>query len=212
MDDQAGVNLAMFPPASKRHEQAALVRVIGSRLRQARDLNNLSLSTAAQRLGYANPSKLSKVENASDAPSVPLSLILNAARLYDVSIDYLFGVSDDWEAGSRMTQEREVSAWLFDTWTLARNRDVAVLKGLHDRVEIVRQVIDMLMQANDEMTAAFTRFAELNPEFEEMRGGSKLQSAAERAAMTAHHARAKVRRFKLECMAAADTSQLCLTL
>ena len=64
-----------------RQEQAAAVKTIGARMRQARELCNLSQSAAARRLGYANPSKLSKVELATDTNSVPLWLIVRAARV-----------------------------------------------------------------------------------------------------------------------------------
>ena len=42
-----------------KQEKAAVVRVIGTRMREARELCNMSLSEASKRLGYANPSKLS---------------------------------------------------------------------------------------------------------------------------------------------------------
>ncbi len=61
--------------AVSKHDQNKLVRTIGERLRVARELNNLSQSEAARRLGYANPSKLSKIEAAADTNSVPLWLI-----------------------------------------------------------------------------------------------------------------------------------------
>lgn len=66
---------------ASKHDQSALVRTIGERLREARELNNLSQSEAAKRLGYSNPSKLSKVESATDTNSVPLWLIVGAARV-----------------------------------------------------------------------------------------------------------------------------------
>ena len=50
-----------------KQEKAAVVRVIGTRMREARELCNMSLSEASKRLGYANPSKLSKVELAFTA-------------------------------------------------------------------------------------------------------------------------------------------------
>ena len=79
------------PAANTRMEQAAAVKTIGARMRQARELCNLSQSAAAKRLGYSNSSKLSKVEGATDTNSVPLWLILRAAKVYEVSIDFLFG-------------------------------------------------------------------------------------------------------------------------
>jgi len=196
-----------------RQEQAAAVKTIGARMRAARELCNLSQNAAAKRLGYSNSSKLSKVEGATDTNSVPLWLILRAANVYEVSIDFLFGASDDWETGARMTQEREVSAWLHDTWEKARQRDMEVLKRLHDRMQTLAQTVaDMVVLAED-AGLALTRFAELNPAFEEMRAGSRLVAAVERASNAAKSAKTKMARFRMECtLAAADTHQLSLAL
>jgi len=196
-----------------RQEQAAAVKIIGARMRQARELCNLSQNAAARRLGYSNSSKLSKVEGATDTNSVPLWLILRAAKVYEVSIDFLFGASDDWETGARMTQEREVSAWLHDTWEKARQRDMETLKRLHDRMQTLAETVADMVALADDAGLALTRFAELNPAFEEMRAGSRLVAAVERASNAAKSAKAKMARFRMECkMASADTHQLSLAL
>lgn len=201
------------PAANTRMEQAAAVKTIGARMRQARELCNLSQRAAAKRLGYSNSSKLSKVEGATDTNSVPLWLILRAAKVYEVSIDFLFGVTDDWEVGARMTQERETSAWLFDTWEKARRRDMAALKKLHDKVEAMSEAVALMLTTTDDVGAALARFIGLNPDFEDMPGGARLLSAVGRASGAAKGAKAKMARFRVECvLAAADTHQLSLAL
>ena len=196
-----------------RQEQAAAVKTIGARMRQARELCNLSQSAAAKRLGYSNSSKLSKVEGATDTNSVPLWLILRAAKVYEVSIDFLFGATDDWEVGARMTQEREVSAWLFDTFDKLRQRDMETLKRLHDRVQTLTDAVAVMLAASEDASVALARFAELNPDFEDMPGGARLLSAVGRASGAAKGAKAKMARFRVECsLAAADTHQLSLAL
>jgi transcriptional regulator with XRE-family HTH domain len=196
-----------------RQEQAAAVKTIGARMRAARELCNLSQSAAARRLGYANPSKLSKVELATDTNSVPLWLIVRAARVYEVSVDFLFGATDDWEVGARMTQEREVCAWMFDAWEKARQRDMETLKRLHDRVQTLTDAVAVMLAASEDSSLALARFAELNPEFEEMRAGSRLVGAVERANESAKAAKTKMERFRMECaVAAPQTHQLSLAL
>ncbi|WP_241120564.1 helix-turn-helix domain-containing protein [Achromobacter xylosoxidans] len=196
-----------------RQEQAAAVKTIGARMRAARELCNLSQSAAARRLGYANPSKLSKVELATDTNSVPLWLIVRAARVYEVSVDFLFGATDDWEVGARMTQEREVSAWMFDTFDKLRQRDMETLKRLHDRVQTLTDAVAVMLAASEDASVALARFAELNPAFEEMRAGSRLVSAVERASDSAKAAKTKMERFRMECaVAAPQTHQLSLAL
>jgi len=200
-------------PTSIRQEQAAAVKIIGARMREARELCNLSQQAAAKRLGYSNSSKLSKVEGATDTNSVPLWLILRAAKVYEVSIDFLFGASDDWETGARMTQEREVSTWLHDAFEKARLRDMQTLRLLHDRVQTLSETVADMVALTEEAGLALTRFAELNPAFEEMRAGSRLVAAVERASNAAKSAKARMARFRMECtLAAADTHQLSLTL
>ena len=138
---------------------------------------------------------------------------MRAASVYEVSIDYLCGCSDDWEAGSRMTQERETSAWLFDTWEKARRRDMETLRKLHNKVEAMEEAIATMLAASDETGAALDRFIELNPEFEDMKAGSRLTGSIGRAADAAKNAKARMTRFRLECsIAAADTNQLSLTI
>lgn len=196
-----------------RQEQAAAVKTIGARMRQARELCNLSQSAAAKRLGYANPSKLSKVELATDTNSVPLWLIVRAARVYEVSVDFLFGATDDWEVGARMTQEREVSAWLYDTFDKLRQRDMETLKRLHDRVQTLTDAVATMLTMTEDAAAALDRFAEVNPEFQDMRAGGRLVGAVERAHDAAKGAKAKMERFRMECsVAAPQTHQLSLSL
>lgn len=198
---------------STRMEQAAAVRTVGARMRQARELCNLSQSAAAKRLGYSNSSKLSRVEGATDTNSVPLWLILRAAKVYDVSVDFLFGVNDDWETGARMTQEREVSAWLWEAMEKARLRDVAALKKLHDKLEVMGESTAVMLDTAGDVAAALARFIELNPGFEDMPGGARLVSSVGRADGAAKGAKVKLERFRIECkMAAADSPQLSLAL
>lgn len=198
---------------SVKVNQAAVVKSIGIRMREARELCNISQSVAAKRFGYSNPSKLSKVEGATDTNSVPLWLIVRASQIYEVSIDYLFGVSDDWETGARMSQERDVSQWVFDTWEKARQRDMEVLKKLHNKVDAMGGAIADMLAAAENADAAMLRFAEVNPEFEDMRVGARLLSSIERVSDSAKNAKAKMTRFRCECtVASRDTNQLSLSI
>lgn len=189
-----------------RKEQAAMVRTIGERMRQARELCNLSQSAAAKRLGYANPSKLSKVESATDTNSVPLWLIRKAAEVYEVSVDYLFGFTDDWECGARMTQEREVSSWLARAWNDGRERDLLALKQLNDRMAVLRDAVAVGIAMTREADAALERFAQLNPEFaEDMRGSNRLVNSVKNAVAAAEQAKSRLVKLKLEGREASST-------
>lgn len=196
---------------STRIEQAKIVRTIGARLRQARELCNLSQSAAARRLGYVNSSKLSKIEGATDTNSVPLWLILRAAKAYEVSVDFLFGATDDWEVSARMTQERQVSAWLFDAWEVARRRDMDTLHSFHNRVEAVEETIGLMSASIMEAHAALQRFIELNPHFEDQKGGNRLLHSIEKSKDAAEISKGKMKRFRLDCAASSGAcSQMAL--
>lgn len=202
---------ASTPRPASRIEQAKIVRVVGQRMREARELNNMSQVMAARRLGYSNPSKLSKIESASDTNSVPLWVIARAAKLYEVSIDFLMGASSDWESGARMTQEREVSGWMLEAWERYRQRDMEVLRVFHNKIEAIEELITVMSSAALEASNGLERFSELNPAFEDMRGGSRLVSGVSKVKEAAELARAKMKRFRKECsIAATETNQLTL--
>ncbi len=187
------------PPATTsaarlRLRQVDLVKTVGARLKASRELNNLSLSEAAERLGYSNPSKLSKVENATDTNSVPLWLIRDAAKLYDVSTEYLFGLNDDWECGVH----RGLTPYLLDQWEQMRRRDLQALVGLQQHIEAATAVIPAIQRDAQEVIDAIDRIARINGDaFLDMKGGSILTAAAARLKKTASDASTALRRLDL---------------
>lgn len=207
----SGFKATAVSGSGTRAEQAALVKTIGARMRESRELCNMSQSVAAKRLGYSNSSKLNKIENASDTNSVPLAVISRAAKLYDVSIDYLFGACDDWESGSRMNQERELSSWMLDALEKARVRDVQILLGLHNRFDAICSFVGPLVEATRYAKSALETLRQINKSFDDMRGGARVVSSIEKLDELGTAADAKVKRFRLECkLAATDNNQLSL--
>ena len=180
------------PPV--RHAQAELVKTIGLRLKASRELCNLSLSEAARRLGYANPSKLSKVENATDTNSVPIRLIRDAARIYEVSTEYIFGLSDDFEAGV----PRGMTPHLLDQWDRMRLRDLQALIALQKKIEAATSVIPAIHRDAQSVIDAIFRLTDLNGDaFLDLHGGSILNAAAVRLKKTAADALQAERRLSL---------------
>ena len=192
LDMMEPVAAAESAPVGK-HEQNAIVRTIGERMRQARELCNLSQSEAARRFGYANPSKLSKVEAAIDTNSVPLWLILNASRLYDVSVDFLFGITDDWESGL----PRGSPAWLLDAWNKMRLRDIGLLDRVHSEAATVACTTSDVLDAVRGVGDALTIYRERNPGFDDSAASSLLVSRISRLEMAAKRAEAGLKRFQL---------------
>ena len=188
------------PPV--RHAQADLVKTIGLRLKASRELCNLSLSEAARRLGYSNPSKLSKVENATDTNSVPLWLIRDAATLYEVSTEYLFGLSEDWECGVH----RGMTPYLLNEWDRMRSRDLRALITLQQHLEAATAVIPAIQRDAQCVLDAILRLSDLNGDaFLDLHGGSILNAAAVRLKKTAADALEAERRLHLELTEPAAT-------
>lgn len=196
-------------PLTMKHEQAAIVKTIGGRLRQARELCNLSQLEAAKMLGYSNSSKLAKMERAVDCSSIPLWLIDRAAKLYEVSVDFLFGTADDWYTSPRMDQERQVSSWLFDQMNAFRERDMRAVKILNDRIEAVQNAVDEQLEGTKEIKAALEHFIELNPRFVDMRGGARLCRVVKDTVDSAQRANGRLTRFRQTVkVASANAPQL----
>ncbi|MDF0605391.1 helix-turn-helix domain-containing protein [Neisseriaceae bacterium TC5R-5] len=196
--------------SKSRMEQAEVARIIGRQLRAARELCNLSATEAARRLGYTNASGLVKIELAKEGYAVPLSLIVQAAKYYEVSIDYLFGLTTDWDTGSRMTRERATSAWLFETWQKQHQHDMDVLKLLHDKFQFIEQAAVTMVEATRQIQFALESFAELHPEFHEMRC-SRLVANIHHAVDAAQSIGCQLKRFHIECVVAShDMRQLSL--
>ncbi len=157
-----------------RRKGAALVKIVGERMKAARELCNMSQAEAAAHLGYANPSKLNKIEKASDTDSVPFWVIREAAQLYDVSTEYLFGLSDDFETGCY----RGITPFLQQQWDKQRARDLKTLAILNSRITSALEALPALQAAADYAMASIEVFEQRNKDFEDLPGGARLQAAA----------------------------------
>lgn len=185
---------------TRRHQNAQLVRTIGDRMRQARELCNMSQTEAAKLLGYQNSSKLSKIEKATNSKSIPLSVIMKASKIYEVSVDFLFGTSDDWDTGVRMTRERQTSAWLMDEWEKQRQRDMVAIRQLNDRIGTIDGAVETCISQALELSEAVNWFVSKNRRtFPNMPGGARVLSATEKLVSAAKESRANMRRYKMEC-------------
>jgi transcriptional regulator with XRE-family HTH domain len=177
-----------------RRKNAALFKIVGARLMQAREMCGMTLSEAARQLGYANPSKLSKVEHASDAASVPFWLIPEAAQLYDVSTEFLFGLSDDFETGCW----RGITPFLQQQWDAQRKRDLKALAVLNKRFMTAAEALPALASAADYMLGAVEVVEEKNRHFDDMPGGARLKAAARRLQAAAAEVLKAQRQLHLE--------------
>ena len=178
-----------------RHAQADLAKTIGARMRTARELCGLSQIEAARLLGYSNPSRLSKVESAFDAKSVPLWLLRAAAVLYEVSLDYLLGLTEEWESGAGVS--RSTQGWVLQFWEKCRLRDLATVEKVHREVVVAAGHLDAVLSAVRELSLATSAYRERNPEFDDTAGSATLVSRIGRLEASATLADASLRKLKL---------------
>lgn len=147
-----------------------LVEIFGLHMKMARELSGYSQIRAAELLGYANSSKLAKVEAASDGNSIPFWLIHKAAEVYNVSADFLLGISDSWQRDICLAQQQQLEASI-DQASAAEDNAV---RALYERVSAISNAMVAVLDRQREIKAVICRFKTLNPEFEDMRLGAKL--------------------------------------
>lgn len=186
------------PNRNKNHHQdLAIARTIGQRLKQARELNNLNLLDASIKLGYGNSSKLSKIENAQATNTVPIWLINKAANLYQVTVDWIFGRSSDWELSAYACDSREQQHYIVDMLNEARARDLEVLCRVNNRSVVVGKATHELIEAIEKINLALNSFSNLHPEFEESMRSSRLINDIKRAARASTDAKVKLAQLRL---------------
>lgn len=186
------------------------LKAIGERMRESRELAGYTQIKAAKLLGYRNSSRLNKIECGTDVSSISISMIEKAARLYDVSTDYLLVLSTDWEKDARLSQTRDIAKYLVDVWAHHHACDINAIRQLNNRMTVLSQAVEIYEQQQQECCLAIKRFIELNPTFEtDMRGGSRLLSAIHNAEHAIYNAKSLIRRFKADCkIAGGNTMQL----
>jgi transcriptional regulator with XRE-family HTH domain len=159
---------------SQGTKQAEIVKTFGERMLQARELCGYSQKKAAKLLGYSNSSKLAKIEAASDTNSVPLWLIPRAAEVYEVSIDFLFGVSECWQREPIAAQEQHIEKWLEARWQQVKEVQETAFKALHDKQAELSAAIDRTLRRSKENLECLDHVRKHNKTFDDLRGGAKL--------------------------------------
>jgi DNA-binding XRE family transcriptional regulator len=176
--------------------EVAIIKIVGSRMREARELCKLPRHVAADRLGVSDQS-LDRIESGIDIETIPLKVIRQASLVYDVSVDFLLGFSDDWETDPKTRQDREFAAYLhqeqiqlFSRWAVKQMRQECQVEAMAKAVGVLPAEIE----AVDEALAAFKR---MNPEFDKLAAGSQLQHRIQRANEKAQVARCALIRHKI---------------
>lgn len=160
-------------PASKL-EQKEIARKIGRRFADARMLNNLTQKDAAVKLGYANSSKLAKIENGTYENTIPHWTIIRASNIYDVSIDYLYGMTDDWERDIEIVKNNSVTRFVEGTFVNQCAQISNTMIALNNKLDRVFRIAQFVTTTTLNFRKRFMRYVELNPEFLDSPGGSLI--------------------------------------
>lgn len=157
-------------------DNAVLRKEMGARFVEAREINGWGQSESATKLGYGNSTQLSLIERGDRLP--PLGIVKRASTVYGVSIDYLFGVSDEPDRDPKYAEKRAVLRQVHEL--LESNAEV-ILDTVMDsiasgspKVTTTRGVVIAFKKLSD----AVRKFHELNlKKFDDMRGGNTVLSA-----------------------------------
>jgi hypothetical protein len=176
--------------------EVAIIKIVGSRMREARELCKLPVHVAADRLGIPKP-LLEKLEVGFDVPSLPLKWVRQASLVYDVSLDFLFGYSDDWEVAEETKQGREIGAWIHQQQIKLFSRWGCKQLQLERQMEAQAAVVGRLPAEIEAIHEALSAFKEMNPDFDRLPAGSQLQHRIQRANEKAQEAHCALMRSKV---------------
>ncbi|MGZ4088826.1 MAG: helix-turn-helix domain-containing protein [Bacteroidia bacterium] len=167
--------------------ELAILRVVSATLKEGRELCKHSLETAAQLIGIS-ADDLRALEGDYSVYSIPLWLIHRAAQIYDVSVDYLFGMNADWENCAEVRLERDFSIHLQKIFLQEQAKAAARLVEQNNKITTLTNVVTELAPSIKEIYGAIMRFWELNPQFDEMVAGAPVISRLDRAEKAANEA------------------------
>lgn len=170
-----GTRRAMANPSSATSKQvnAAIRKVVAERFVSARELNGYSQIEASTRMGYKNSAQLCQWEKAQRMP--PIDRMLVASIVYAVSLDYLYGLSDEPERDPRLAEQQAMVRNMEDL--LHKNAEmVAQQLSAHVRTGGVNmKTVKTLTARASEAAQAVRNFYSLNQKkFDNLRGGASL--------------------------------------
>ena len=201
----SGVFRSMQSNVPRRQDQAALAGFIGKRLREAREIACLGQLEASKRLGYSNSSKLSKIEGGKSS-EIPIWMLKRAARIYDVSLDYLFGNTETMERDDvAHAALREMSVFMVSDWDRLRARDLIAIARQRERVTEIETLLYLALEQAEEAEQVRLRIEQCS-EWQDVRGGTKWSAASSRIASTLRTAKKRLSRYHAEARMAGGAS------
>jgi transcriptional regulator with XRE-family HTH domain len=175
-----------------------LIGVIGLRMREAREIAGMQQIHAAKLLGYKNSSRLNKIENAQNVSSISLHTILTASKIYDVSCDFLLGISSDWERDARVASNSNAMSYILELWTQQHLNDLNAIRRNENKVKALCKAVDMYSNSVANCRKSLNVFMERNKGFNEMKAGATLVNAVCEIENAVYNATAQLKRYKAD--------------
>ena len=147
-----------------------LIKLFGTRMKESRDLCNLTQQEAARLLGFGfeNSSCLAKVELGTYTKSIDINLAIKAAQIYDVSLDFLFGLSGEWERDPVLTQQKNIEGWLIKHQQRYLSIEINAIRLLSNRQITLESNVNQLLPLISRCYEATETFKKSYPEFEDL--------------------------------------------
>lgn len=177
------MSMPTTPVRPEDKAEVAVLKTIAARLREARGLAGPYDYQALKLFGIST-TELAALEDGIHTN--PLFVIKTAAKIYGVSIDYLFGETEDWELCIEVRRERDFSAHLQSLFIAEQAKIAAEMVEQNGRITALSEAVTVLGPAIKDVYDAILRFWELNPGFSEMAAGAPVISSLDRADKAAH--------------------------
>jgi len=175
--------------------EVELMQIVGSRMTAARHLCGYNRVTAAELLNI-RPSLLGRVEKATDLKFIPLRLIHRASRAYDISVDYLLGLSNDWEIANEVKSQRAFGVQM-QTYHQSQLCEFAVKFAEQERKQkALTGNVKRILSAVNESEEAMEQFKKMNANFNTMACSSKLNHRVNKLVRASDRARLELVRCK----------------
>lgn len=184
-------------------------KIIGERLKKAREeLCCLSQGKAAVLIGVSQV-KLSKYEHCTDGSIPTIDIIIKAAKIYNVSADYLLGLTDDFETDIDIRNEREIGAWIYEQLEHDKVSQMNVMRTIHNKILTIGNAINESISESIEIKKALDKVRERNPSFDdEIKSGATLVRVVDNFVLKSDSIKSQLRRFNCFGDAAKKTTGL----
>lgn len=187
-----GIRVAGWAKPGLR-EEAALNRLIGSRISEARSLAGYGSGELAKLLGLAT-ADMTDIE--AGRAGAPVWLLRRIADRCVTTVDFLIGDTEESERGEITPTLRDILIRQQHHNDRLRMQEVLEQDSLRVRLGVLEGLAGHFQDAAQDVEQALNRVAELNPEWQDMRGGSKLQDGVARCTVVAGRLGRRMARLK----------------